>query len=209
MRAIDQQAAVAPSAAPPQSEVALQLQALQHQQAISIDKLVNLTSERAAVAREVQNSAGEQQRIYVKSLADLDNAIANTQAAVAQTREQISALQGVRVVSPVAAPIALVPPTPRMFGLSREEFGGGAALVLLLPIALAAAWRVWRGGRRTTTAIEGDDVTRFSRLEQAVDAIAIEVERISESQRFSAKLLAERKPEPAYNQVPESQRVSS
>jgi hypothetical protein len=33
---------------------------------------------------------------------------------------------------------------------------------------------------------------RLERIEQAVDAIALEVERISEAQRFSAKLLAER-----------------
>ena len=36
------------------------------------------------------------------------------------------------------------------------------------------------------------DDDRFERLEQAVDSIAIEVERISESQRFAVKLLAER-----------------
>ena len=33
---------------------------------------------------------------------------------------------------------------------------------------------------------------RLERIEQAVDAIAIEVERISEAQRFATKLLAER-----------------
>ena len=33
---------------------------------------------------------------------------------------------------------------------------------------------------------------RFDRLEQAVDAIAIEVERVSEGQRFVTKILAER-----------------
>lgn len=32
---------------------------------------------------------------------------------------------------------------------------------------------------------------RLERIEQAVDAIALEVERISEGQRFTAKLLAE------------------
>lgn len=32
---------------------------------------------------------------------------------------------------------------------------------------------------------------RLSRLEQAVDAIAVEVERISEGQRFTTKLLSE------------------
>ena len=39
------------------------------------------------------------------------------------------------------------------------------------------------------------DDGRFARLEQAVDAIAIEVERIAEAQRFSAKLMNERLPE--------------
>ena len=33
---------------------------------------------------------------------------------------------------------------------------------------------------------------KFDRLQQAVDAIAVEVERISEGQRFTATLLAER-----------------
>jgi len=35
---------------------------------------------------------------------------------------------------------------------------------------------------------------RLERIEQAVDAIAIEVERISEGQRFTTKLLSERVP---------------
>ena len=34
---------------------------------------------------------------------------------------------------------------------------------------------------------------RLERIEQAVEAVAIEVERIAEAQRFSAKLLAEEK----------------
>jgi hypothetical protein len=38
------------------------------------------------------------------------------------------------------------------------------------------------------SAIEG----RLERIEQAVDSIAVEVERISEGQRFTAKLLSER-----------------
>ena len=41
-----------------------------------------------------------------------------------------------------------------------------------------------------------EDESRLERLEQAVDAIAIEMERIGEGQRFVTKLLAERKPEP-------------
>ena len=41
----------------------------------------------------------------------------------------------------------------------------------------------------------GVDEARFSRLENAVETIAIEVERIAESQRFTAKLMAGRENE--------------
>ncbi|HEX4935982.1 MAG TPA: hypothetical protein VFV33_22535 [Gemmatimonadaceae bacterium] len=45
---------------------------------------------------------------------------------------------------------------------------------------------------RAGNAPESD--LRLQRLEQAIDAIAVEVERMSESQRFTAKVLAERLP---------------
>lgn len=38
----------------------------------------------------------------------------------------------------------------------------------------------------------GSSEDRLARIEQAVDAIALEVERISEGQRFTTKLLSER-----------------
>ena len=44
------------------------------------------------------------------------------------------------------------------------------------------------------------DESRFARLEDAVDSIAIEVERIAEAQRFTAKLMSERLPD----RLPES-----
>jgi hypothetical protein len=40
--------------------------------------------------------------------------------------------------------------------------------------------------------LPADVQDRMSRIEQAVDAIAIEVERMSEGQRFTTRLLAER-----------------
>jgi hypothetical protein len=43
---------------------------------------------------------------------------------------------------------------------------------------------------------------RMARLEQAVEAIALEVERISEGQRFTTKLLTERAAEPAPRMQP-------
>jgi hypothetical protein len=66
------------------------------------------------------------------------------------------------------------------------------ALVIGFPIALAFARRIWRG-RPQPIAPRTDDISpRLERLEQAVDAVAIEIERISEGQRFVTRILAER-----------------
>lgn len=54
---------------------------------------------------------------------------------------------------------------------------------------------LWRAGSRVKSrAVAAADDGRLERLEAAVDAIAIEVERISESQRFTVGLLSERLP---------------
>ena len=49
-----------------------------------------------------------------------------------------------------------------------------------------------KGDREAKTKIAPEVTARLERIEQAVDAIAIEVERISEGQRFTTKLLTER-----------------
>jgi hypothetical protein len=64
-------------------------------------------------------------------------------------------------------------------------------------VAIGLGARVlWRlGSRQTPLAREGFvDDGRTQRLETAVDAIAIEVERISEAQRFMVALLSESLP---------------
>ena len=65
-----------------------------------------------------------------------------------------------------------------------------AATIIGAPIARAFARRVENEPRNPVTP---PDVTaRLERMEQAIDSIAIEVERISEGQRFTTKLLSER-----------------
>jgi hypothetical protein len=65
------------------------------------------------------------------------------------------------------------------------------SLVMLLPISIALAKRI---GRRAPTPapIPSDVTNRLERIEQAVDTMAIEVERISEGQRFVTKIMVER-----------------
>ena len=62
-------------------------------------------------------------------------------------------------------------------------------------VAAKYALRPFRKQNLQSGAMPQIDDSRFERLEHAVDAIAVEVERISEAQRFSAKLLSEKKSE--------------
>jgi len=58
------------------------------------------------------------------------------------------------------------------------------------PLARAYARRVEQEASRPQ--IPSEVAARLERMEQAIDSIALEVERISEGQRFTTKLLSER-----------------
>jgi len=115
---------------------------------------------------------------------------------------------------PTLPQIAPVPPTPPTEGVvvipdGPGRFGGNAdfpdgaiivtiaffltvAFVLVgLPIARAWARRMDRGGT-TPPAVPREVAERLQHIEHAVDSIALEVERISEGQRFTTRLLAEK-----------------
>ena len=59
-----------------------------------------------------------------------------------------------------------------------------------VPLARAFARRMDR--QQIAPAIPPELAAQIERMEHAIDSIAIEVERISEGQRFTTKLLAER-----------------
>src|SRR5215212_5294431 len=85
-------------------------------------------------------------------------------------------MEEVMVVDGVMVPIVL--------------FVCAAAASIGVPIAKAYARRIDRDPQRSSLPPELSG--RLERMEQALDSIAVEVERISEGQRFTAKLLAER-----------------
>ncbi len=80
---------------------------------------------------------------------------------------------------------------PGEVAVAAMFFGTISATVITL--ARMRMKSVERRSRLSDPAVED----RLYRIEQAVDAIAVEVERMSESQRFTTKLLAERLPAPA------------
>jgi hypothetical protein len=66
-----------------------------------------------------------------------------------------------------------------------------AAIIIGLPIARAFARRMDRKGG--TAQVPNEVSAELAHLNQAVDAIALEVERISEGQRFTTRLLSEQR----------------
>lgn len=65
-------------------------------------------------------------------------------------------------------------------------------MVVCTPLLVA---RLRRAGRAASAAAVHPDLgARLQRIEQAVETVAVEVERIGEAQRYSARLLAERAP---------------
>ncbi len=76
------------------------------------------------------------------------------------------------------------------------------AVIIVGMVGSLSGILVWmmRGLKQKTPARELPNPLyeqRLDQLQQSVDAIAVEVERIAEAQRFSAKLLAERSDIPA------------
>ena len=74
--------------------------------------------------------------------------------------------------------------------ISEAFFATIAIIALGIPI-IRAITRRWENKPSLPQAASPEVVSRLERIEQAVDAIAVEVERIAEAQRYSAKLMAE------------------
>jgi hypothetical protein len=80
---------------------------------------------------------------------------------------------------------------PQVESISIAFFIAVAAVIIGLPIMRAIARRIERG-TPIAAPIPAEVREQLQHLNQSVDAIAIEVERISEGQRFATKLLTER-----------------
>ena len=67
----------------------------------------------------------------------------------------------------------------------------GSLSLVLVPIVRAWARRI-DGRRENSPSLPSDVTERLDRIERAVESVALEVERISEGQRFVTKVLADR-----------------
>jgi len=123
---------------------------------------------------------------------------------------------GQQLTGPAAGLIASTAAPPIVAGLSQNQVMALSVLSILFiffPLAIGAARAIWKrsSGPGPAPAVFTETAQRLERLEASVDAIAIEIERVSEGQRFVTKLLSESQPAPmlgAGQRTPETVRGS-
>mgnify|MGYP002779813627 FL=1 len=162
------------------SELSTQLNSAEERRAEALGDLKEATTS--------AERAGLEQRVQL-----LDQRILQIERDLAETGRQLA-----------GAPASLFPTTEKpVFQLSGDGVtynASGALLlgvVLLLPVLVAFVRLLWRRGTRARpTPVPRADSERLARLEEAVETIAVEVERIGEGQRFVAQLLADERAGP-------------
>ncbi len=157
-------------------------------------QLENLVVERSRLQQKIDGASGNARQGLIAQMVPMSSSIDNSGAMIARLQVQAQELERV-----LGAPVAVVgmPPRDLIFGYNKPEFMALSSMVLLLPLVIAFAVRMARGGarKRVEPMPSFMDQDRLVRLEQAMDAMAVEIERIGEGQRYQTKLMSERRSE--------------
>lgn len=143
--------------------------------------------------REISQKLRDEQTLDDADKAGLQRRLTTIDSRIEATDKQIAAVDA-QVASAAAVPGAVVEPPPYVrHGPPEEVFvlGGIFMFVAILPISIAYARRIWRRSAKVVAAFPGDIIERFTQIDQAVESIAVEVERIGEGQRFITRVLSE------------------
>jgi hypothetical protein len=162
-------------------------------------QLDEAVAERAALEAHMNEARSNRARSDLRGeVRELDLRIEKLQDALGKIESKLTTTDGPRQTFtgtgfptpfPLRAPVDPFNPAPMVIAVVGILFIG-------FPIALTIARLLWKRANNTPpAAVSAEQTRRFDRIEQSVDAIAIEVERISENQRYLTRLLAEPKKE--------------
>ena len=155
-------------------ELARQLETLEEQRQ-------DISGQLTSTSLTAADRKGLEQRVTA-----VDERIANTDKLLADADAQVARA--------AAIPGAAVEPPPLPESGPPEEFwvlSGMFIVVVMLPLSLAYARRIWRRSAKVVTTFPKELSDRLMHVEQAVEATALEVERIGDGQRFMTKLFTE------------------
>ena len=156
-------------------------------------QLTSANNRREELARALEDASGVNRQGLEQRIAQLDQRIMGIEAAIGENGRLLASAPAAALAG--SQRFTGTPPTPGPFGMNPGQLTGitiVGTIFVLFPLSIALARNIWRRGSRFAVAPPSAESTqRMERLEQAVDAIAIEVERISEGQRFVTRLLTE------------------
>ena len=169
------------------------LQAMQAQRQELREQLEQLEDKRENLQEQIR-----EHRNQGLDIAGLEARVKETDLRISAVDQQL-ALADAAVAKAAAVPGAIVPSPPEEFhreGPPEGAFvvGGLFVVFVMMPIALAFARRLWKKGMSTVAAIPADLSDRLRGIEQAIESMALEVERIGEGQRFMSRVFTERQP---------------
>jgi hypothetical protein len=152
------------------------------------NQLQSATSRRNTLAGQLEDAGGLNKTGIEQRIALLDQRILGLERDIAYNGQLLAS-------APASLASETVVPRFGPMGLNPGQITGitiVGTIFVGFPIAIAFARNLWRrASRQAAPAPSPESGQRMERLEQAVDAIAIEVERISEGQRFMTRLLTE------------------
>jgi hypothetical protein len=153
-------------------------------------QLNSANGRRDRLARQLEDASGANRAGIEARLTQLDQRIMGIESDIAVNGRLLAAApanllaQSTEEQPPVVGPFAL-----RSGQITAISIVG--TIFIGFPLAMAIARNMFRRAARRDAVVPPESTERMERLEQAVDAIAIEVERISEGQRFMTRMLTE------------------
>lgn len=154
-------------------------------------ELTNQLEELESTHREIsaqlqQLPPGPEKTALETRMTDVSSRIDAVDGMLAANAAQLS--QAAAIPGAVVEPPRFVRPGP-----PEEAYvlGGIFMVIVLLPLSIALARRIWRRSAAVITSFPREITDRLARMEQAVEATAVEVERIGEGQRFLTRLFTE------------------
>ena len=178
---------------------------LQQQLRDADDRRVNLAAQLGRTPSEARAPVAERVTALDARITQLERQITQMDAAISTAMADPKLTQGQGLLEPAPAPpgppspadvapppgvefSTLVPPPEGMPpGVERALLVGGMSAVILAAITGWIAYRM--AVRRFRRSPVGANAAHMSQLQQSVDAIALEVERISENQRYVTKIV--------------------
>jgi hypothetical protein len=162
-------------------------------------EVARMEAQRPVMERQVKEG-GPFALARQQSFEQLDVQLAGAKAELAAVRKQLA---NTPEPAPTPAPAAFAvqpPPEPKFWQTIDPKAYNVAFLLLavgfIVPLSLGLARRLTRRPPPPPT-VSPDLITgRLDRVDQALEAIAIEVERVAESQRFMAKIMADNAAKP-------------